>query len=67
MTTENLFNTHQSLTINPEQANRLSTVLSAAMVMLLGAGMVLFTLFAPIANVHNATHDTRHAMVAPCH
>lgn len=40
---------------------------SAFAVITLGIAMVLFTLLTPISQVHNATHDTRHAVVAPCH
>jgi len=34
---------------------------------LLGATLVLAVGFAPLAEVHNATHDTRHATGFPCH
>lgn len=41
--------------------------LPAVAVMALGTALVLFTAFAPLSAVHNAAHDTRHAVVAPCH
>lgn len=41
--------------------------LPAVAVVALGAVLVLFTAFAPLSAVHNAAHDTRHAVVAPCH
>ncbi len=34
---------------------------------LLGAALVLAVGFTPVAEVHNATHDTRHATGFPCH
>jgi len=44
-------------------ASYLPSVLAAflGMCLLLGAG------FAPIAALHNAAHDTRHAFAFPCH
>ena len=33
----------------------------------LGATLVFLTGFSHIDNVHNAAHDTRHAMSFPCH
>lgn len=42
-------------------------VIAAASMLLLGAILVLTIGFAPIAEVHNATHDTRHATGFPCH
>jgi len=32
-----------------------------------GLGLVFLTGFANSAAVHNAAHDTRHAMAFPCH
>jgi len=39
----------------------------AAMTLLFGFGLVFLTGFANSATVHNAAHDTRHAMAFPCH
>ena len=39
----------------------------ALSVMILGLTLILITAFAPVQAVHNATHDTRHAFVVPCH
>ena len=39
---------------------------SAAAVML-GSFIFFGVGFAPMASVHNATHDTRHAFSVPCH
>ncbi len=35
--------------------------------MLLGFMLVLLVGFAPIPEVHNAAHDTRHTSAFPCH
>ena len=35
--------------------------------LLFGLGLVFVTGFASSATVHNAAHDTRHAMAFPCH
>jgi cobalt transporter subunit CbtB len=45
-----------------------SEALKAAFVALtLGATLVFLTGFSHIDKVHNAAHDTRHAMSFPCH
>jgi cobalt transporter subunit CbtB len=43
------------------------TVAAALAAVLLGAFLILGTGFAPMAAIHNATHDTRHAAAFPCH
>lgn len=45
-------------------ATRLIPALSA---IVLGFVLLLVVGFAPIAEVHSATHDTRHATGFPCH
>lgn len=52
---------------SPIITSQLAEQWAAFAVITLGIAMVLFTLFTPISQVHNATHDTRHAVVAPCH
>ncbi|WP_374089379.1 CbtB-domain containing protein [Methylomicrobium lacus] len=42
-------------------------VLTGMAMILLGVTLVLAVGFAPLADVHNATHDTRHATGFPCH
>ncbi|WKJ91963.1 CbtB domain-containing protein [Methylomonas montana] len=42
-------------------------VIAAVSMMILGVILVLTIGFAPIAEVHNATHDTRHSTGFPCH
>ncbi len=39
----------------------------AAYAILLGLALVLLVGFAPIAEVHNTAHDTRHSASFPCH
>ena len=39
----------------------------AATTLLFGLGLVFLTGFAHSQTVHNAAHDTRHAMAFPCH
>lgn len=63
MNMQNVLKDEFNASITHSMADRLS----ALAIIALGAGMVLFTLFAPISSVHNAAHDTRHAVVAPCH
>ncbi len=42
-------------------------VLPAVLALFIGATMVLTTGFASPSVLHNAAHDTRHAMAFPCH
>jgi cobalt transporter subunit CbtB len=39
----------------------------AAATLLFGLGLVFLTGFAHSQTIHNAAHDTRHAMAFPCH
>jgi cobalt transporter subunit CbtB len=39
----------------------------AAATLLFGLGLVFLTGFAHSETVHNAAHDTRHALAFPCH
>lgn len=41
--------------------------LPALSAMLFGIMLVLFVSFAPVPEVHNAAHDTRHTSAFPCH
>lgn len=45
-------------------AGRLGSALSA---ILLGLGLILAVGFAPVEEIHNAAHDTRHSAGFPCH
>ncbi|MFZ4702160.1 MAG: CbtA family protein [Candidatus Methylumidiphilus sp.] len=46
---------------------RADRIASALGVMLIGIVIIVFTPFAPMQAAHNATHDTRHAFIVPCH
>ena len=39
----------------------------AAATLFFGLGLVFLTGFSHLEAVHNAAHDTRHAMAFPCH
>ncbi len=49
------------------QSSDLSVRALAAIIFVFGAGLVFMTGFAPAATLHNAAHDSRHAMGFPCH
>jgi cobalt transporter subunit CbtB len=44
----------------------LAAALPGLLAMMVGAFLVLGAGFSPISAIHNATHDSRHAMF-PCH
>jgi cobalt transporter subunit CbtB len=46
---------------------RSDALIAATMAALLGAFLIWFAGFSPIAVLHNAAHDTRHSMIFPCH
>lgn len=48
-------------------AQRADVRLAAMVAFLFGAGLVFTTGFAHSALLHNAAHDTRHALSFPCH
>lgn len=51
-----------------KQSSELSSSLLSAIALVLGGALIVFTVgFANIPAVHNATHDTRHAIGFPCH
>ena len=43
------------------------TMRAALALLLVGFSLVFLTGFSHIDNVHNAAHDTRHALSFPCH
>lgn len=53
----------QSTRTQPIESQRLGAIA----MMITGALLVLVIGFAPLAEVHNTTHDTRHATGFPCH
>ena len=44
-----------------------SRAIAAFTAIILGFTLVLVVGFAPVAEIHNTTHDTRHANGFPCH
>ena len=51
----------------PVAQNRSETLRAALALLIVGFGLVFLTGFSHIDNVHNAAHDTRHALSFPCH
>ena len=56
--------TRTTPTLSVSTTTRLTAAVSA---LLLGGAIVWGALFAPQAAVHNAAHDGRHVVAAPCH
>lgn len=54
-------------TAAPSAANVTTRALPIALAALLGVFLVAGTGFAHTEAVHNAAHDTRHALAFPCH
>jgi cobalt transporter subunit CbtB len=54
----------QTVTVPRTTANRAVPALAA---LFLGAALILVAGFAWPSALHNATHDTRHALGLPCH
>ncbi len=48
-------------------SSRLEALRAAAVALVLGFGLVWFAGFAYPESVHDAAHDTRHALSFPCH
>jgi cobalt transporter subunit CbtB len=47
--------------------SRLEVLTAAAIAFVFGVGLVFTTGFAHSSTIHNAAHDTRHALSFPCH
>ena len=58
--------TTQIATPIPRSENR-ETLAAAAIAFLFGVGLVYTTGFSHSSTIHNAAHDTRHALSFPCH
>ena len=54
----------QSVSLPVSASARLTTTLFAA---IFGIALLYFAAFAHSDALHNGAHDTRHAIVAPCH
>ncbi|MCK5090351.1 MAG: CbtB domain-containing protein [Hyphomicrobium sp.] len=48
-------------------SERSSALIAAAVAFVFGVGLVFTTGFAHPTTIHNAAHDTRHALSFPCH
>lgn len=46
---------------------RTEALVAALVALALGAGLVFTTGFSHPSTIHNAAHDTRHALSFPCH
>ena len=66
-----LNNTHigndPEILASTNMATRVAQLAPALGAMIFGLTIMLITAFAPLQAIHNATHDTRHAFVVPCH
>ena len=47
--------------------SRIERIRVIAVAFAFGVGLVFISCFSHIDNVHNAAHDTRHALSFPCH
>ena len=57
----------QSLATDSALTARQTTIVSAALVILLGAFVLFGVAMAQPATLHNAAHDARHSFAFPCH
>ncbi|MES0401919.1 MAG: CbtB domain-containing protein [Hyphomicrobium sp.] len=48
-------------------SERSGALIAAAVAFVFGVGLVFTTGFAHPTTIHNAAHDTRHALSFPCH
>jgi len=60
-------NTRTQSTTAVEVGSRADARIAAAFACILGIGLVFMTGFAHPMAIHNAAHDTRHALSFPCH
>ncbi|HML43186.1 MULTISPECIES: CbtB domain-containing protein [Hyphomicrobium] len=51
----------------PAEGTRSESLKAAALALVLGAGLVFTAGFSHSSTIHNAGHDTRHALSFPCH
>ncbi len=59
--------THSSQTLPIDAPARLAVALPAVLAILFGVFLVFGAGFAESSALHNAAHDSRHALVFPCH
>jgi cobalt transporter subunit CbtB len=60
-------NTQISTTAGARETARSETLVAALVALAFGVGLVFTTGFAHPSTIHNAAHDTRHALSFPCH
>ncbi|MEG6508922.1 CbtB domain-containing protein [Methyloligella sp. 2.7D] len=48
-------------------SERSQVIIAATIALVFGLGLVFTTGFAHSSSIHNAAHDTRHALSFPCH
>lgn len=51
----------------PAEGTRSESLKAAALALVLGAGLIFTAGFSHSSTIHNAGHDTRHALSFPCH
>lgn len=57
-------NTLSALTL---QAKKVEAAKAAIVAFVIGLGLIFAVGFAPMESLHDATHDSRHALSFPCH
>lgn len=57
-------NTLSALTL---PAKKIETLKAAIVAFVLGLGLIYAVGFTPMESVHDAAHDSRHALSFPCH
>ena len=67
MAKEAVLTTQTHSTTDIRVSERSSVLVAAAMALVFGIGLVFTTGFAHSSMLHNAAHDTRHALGFPCH
>jgi cobalt transporter subunit CbtB len=64
---EALLNTRSDTSTAVRGHERSEALVAALVAVALGLGLVFTTGFAHPSTIHNAAHDTRHALSFPCH
>jgi cobalt transporter subunit CbtB len=60
-------NTQTTTTAAVRGTERSEALVAAVVALALGVGLVFTTGFSHPSTIHNAAHDTRHALSFPCH
>jgi cobalt transporter subunit CbtB len=64
---EELLNTQSQTSTTVRGQERSEALVAALVALVLGMGLVFTTGFSHPSTIHNAAHDTRHALSFPCH